>query len=557
MLFGTDGVRGLSAYFFERNLAYNIGRAVVCRDSRSKKVVIARDTRLFGYEIEKEVIRGLSEYPTEILELSVMPTMTVSEILRFFGADYGIMVSASHNPPEYNGIKIFDKTGQKLTAAEEMEIEREVFSFWENGSESDIKNDECIGKNGKSDIRNFEYIGGKGDKSDIRNSEYIGENANKSGVKNVGDIGENGKSDIRNFGYIGEKGDKNDIINSEYINKKGKNDIINSGYTGGNECAQKGGGADRRGRVVRLDGAGGIYKKILLDRLGARIDGLNIRLDCCFGACCQIAPEIFKAAGANVFALAAEADGSRINVGTGSTNIDYLRANMSKGDFLGCAFDGDGDRMLAVTPDGFVADGDRILYILTLFFKSRGLLKKNTVVGTSMTNGGLEEALKREGVGLIRTDVGDKYVIEKIKEGGYAVGGETSGHIIMNENAKGATGDGILAALMLVRSLAELGVNPGEIASLYAAYPQKTVDIKASAKVKKAAAADGKLNALLKNLGDGIKGEGRILARPSGTEDKIRITVEAKNEKTVDGVLGILIPAYRAACLEFDGKKGD
>jgi phosphoglucosamine mutase len=497
MLFGTDGVRGLSSYFFEKALAYNLGRAVVCRDSRSKKVVIARDTRLSGEAIENEVIRGLSKYPTEIVGLSIMPTMTVSEILRRTDADYGIMVSASHNPPEYNGIKIFDATGQKLTAEEEADIERAVFSFWErDGIAADAESGDAFCSDGES-----------GDKKNA---------ANANGAEN------------RNILHTGGNGARS----------------VLRGYE-----------PHKDARIVGLGDAGEIYKKSVLNRLGARLDGLNIRLDCCFGACSKIAPEIFRAAGANVFTLAAELDGSRINVGTGSTNIGYLRANISETDFLGCAFDGDGDRMLAVAPNGFVIDGDYILYILTLFFKRRGLLKKNTVVGTLMTNYGLEEALKKEGVGLIRTDVGDKYVVEKIKEGGYSLGGETSGHIVMNEDGGGATGDGILAALTLARAFAELDIKPGKAAAPYAAFPQKTADVKASAAVKKAVLNDGRLNALLELCKDGIRGSGRILARPSGTEDKLRITVEARTEKTVDEVLSLLIPAYTEACAELEKTK--
>jgi phosphoglucosamine mutase len=207
--------------------------------------------------------------------------------------------------------------------------------------------------------------------------------------------------------------------------------------------------------------------------------------------------------------------------------------------------------MLAVAPNGFVVDGDYILYILTLFFKRRGLLEGDTVVGTLMTNYGLEEALKKEGVRLIRADVGDKYVVEKINEGGYSLGGETSGHIILNENGKGATGDGILAALYLVRALFELGIKPNEIASLYGAFPQKTVNIRASASVGGAVLKDERLNALLDFCKDAIKGAGRILIRQSGTEDKLRITVEAKTEKTVDEVFSLLIPAYEEACGEY------
>jgi phosphoglucosamine mutase len=570
MLFGTDGVRGLSSYFFEKALAYNIGRAVACRGERAKKVVIARDTRLSGEAIEEEIIRGLSEYPTEIVELSVMPTPAVSEILRRTGADYGIMVSASHNPPEYNGIKIFDGTGQKLTAKEEEDIERAVFSFWENGGgawvdggadAADGKNIEVIEKgriiqiNGEKTTEKTENAARKD-----RIIKMDGENADAS---TENEITEEGFQNIPN----GERADKDRYKKARVVclddaggacpkNTLNRADGEKTDAPTESEIAEEGSqnvpNGERKGKasIIHSDDAGEAYQRSVLDRVGALPRGVRLRLDCCHGACSKVAPEIFKKAGAEVFALAADPDGRRINVGTGSTNIDFLRANMSPTDFIGCAFDGDGDRMLAVAPGGFVVDGDYILYVLTLFFRRRGLLRRDTVVGTLMTNYGLEEALKREGIGLVRTDVGDKYVIEKIKEGGYSLGGETSGHIIMNENGDGATGDGILAAGFLVRALYELGIKPDDIASLYAAFPQKTVNIRASAKRGEAALNDGKLNALLGLCRDAVKGAGRILIRRSGTEDKLRITVEARKEKLVDEVLGLLIPAYEEACKE-------
>jgi phosphoglucosamine mutase len=569
MLFGTDGVRGLASYFFEKALAYNLGRAVVCRGGAPKKVVVARDTRLSGAAIESEIIRGLSEYPTEIVAVSVAPTPAVSEILRNIGADYGIMVSASHNPPEYNGVKIFDKSGRKLTAEEEAEIERAVFSFW-NENEISEKGERT---DGKIEARPQEKPNEKNEEERLKNAPTISVNAERN-FKNIPNKKDADAPTIsvnaeRNFKNIPNKKDveinpreqlseKNAEINPRNtLNKKDANALKECGKNEKNplntENAERNPqDAERRkaARAVRFDDAERIYEKSILNRLGTRFDGLNIRLDCCFGACSKIAPEIFRAAGANVCALADEADGSRVNVGTGSTNIGYLKANMSPSDFLGCAFDGDGDRMLAVAPNGFVIDGDYILYVLTLFFKRRGLLKNNTVVGTLTTNYGLEDALKKEGVKLLRTDVGDKYVAERLDGGGYSLGGETSGHIIMNENGRGATGDGILAALYLVRAFFELGIKPNETAALYRAFPQKTVNIKASAAVGEAVLKDERLNALSELCGEALSGAGRILIRRSGTEDKLRITVEARTEKTVDEVLSLLIPAYEKACAE-------
>ncbi|MDR3263220.1 MAG: phosphoglucosamine mutase [Clostridiales bacterium] len=450
MLFGTDGVRGIASYFFENRLAYNLGRAIVSRRRRPQRVVIARDTRTSGYDIEQEVIKGLIEYGADVYRLEIMPTMTVSDILRQLGADYGIMVSASHNPPEYNGIKIFDSTGGKLSLKEEGEVEAEYY---------------------------------------------------------------------RLCGITKKHRDEN--TPNEEKRKEGHTEL--------------------------LQDAALMYADGLLKRTEADLTGCTVKLDCCYGACAKTAPDIFKKAGANVRTLAGEYDGRLINVFTGSTNIDFLRANMSEDDYIGCAFDGDGDRMLAVTPKGFIVDGDYILYILTMYLKERGLLRKNSVVGTLMTNYGLEKALNSKGVTLVRTDVGDKYVIEKMKECGYSLGGETSGHIIIDEQGRGGTGDGILAALMLVKALKDARIEPDEIPSLYASFPQKTVNIKTPDRIKKAVLKDERLKALKELCGEEMKGGGRILIRPSGTEEKIRITVEASERETVDDVLGLLVPAYTEA----------
>lgn len=514
MLFGTDGVRGSASYFFENRLAYNLGRALASRNGRRLKIVIARDSRLSGRDIEREVAGGLSEYPTEIVALGIMPTPAVPCVMRRIGADYGVMVSASHNPPDYNGIKIFGKSGEKLTSAEETDIENAVKAF----------NEKTNGEIGKIGERMLKETREKRDGID-RVNEIIPDGGIEENFEKTPD-----ETRVKSVGGIRQKDGKTGA-GSEYINKK----------------------TDGDGRVMRLKDAEEIYAENVLRRSGAVLDGLNIRLDCCYGACAACAPKIFAAAGANVRALADEFDGGRINVATGSTNIDYLRARMSADDFIGCAFDGDGDRVLAVAPDGFVIDGDRILYVLTLYLQKLGALTNNTVVGTLMTNYGLEAALNARGITLLRTDVGDKYVIERMKKDRCAIGGETSGHIILAEEGAGGTGDGILTALTLAKAILKSGTKPSEIAGLYSAFPQKTVDIKASPAVKAAVAADVKLSALVSLCGDCLKGEGRALVRPSGTENKIRITVEAKTYETVDETLSLLVPEYEKFAASIDG----
>ena len=249
-----------------------------------------------------------------------------------------------------------------------------------------------------------------------------------------------------------------------------------------------------------------------------------------------------------------EHDGALINVKTGSTNIEFLKLNMASLDTVGFAFDGDGDRVLAVAPDGGTIDGDRMLYVLTLYLKKLGLLKHNAVVGTLMSNIGLECALNQLGISLIRTDVGDKYVIEKMRECGFVLGGETSGHIILNENGDGETGDGILAALMFMKALNELEIPIERTLSLYRAFPQKTLNIQASGAVKTAILNDAGLIALKELCEEELSDTGRVLIRPSGTEDKIRITVEASRESAVNDVIELLGIVYSEAVEKYSAE---
>ncbi|MDR3293787.1 MAG: phosphoglucosamine mutase [Clostridiales bacterium] len=473
MLFGTDGIRGVASYFFKKKLAYYAGKAAAY-DGAAKKVVVGRDTRESGQAIEDELIRGLADGGAAVYRLGIAPTMTVAELVRDTGADYGIVISASHNPPEYNGIKIFGATGEKLSEDEENEIESRILDFWNTP--------QC---------------------------EISGNTPQDEASGNTPQDGINGNTLVGDDAFI-----------VPY---------------------------PKKGEISELFDARERYRERIFARFKPDLRGCNIKLDCCFGACSVYAPEIFRAAGANVTALNAKCDGKRINVGCGSTNIGYLKAHMSNSDFIGCAFDGDGDRMLAVTPDGFVADGDSILYVLTLYFRRLGILKHNAVVGTQMSNLGFERALNELGVELIRTNVGDKYVIEKMKECGYVLGGETSGHIILNENGGGGTGDGILAALTYAKALKSMLIYPYEIASLYRAYPQKTLNLRAPVGIKEKVAGDGSLNALRELCEESMGSRGRILIRPSGTEDKLRITAEAETEKAVDDALEILGEEYGKA----------
>lgn len=278
------------------------------------------------------------------------------------------------------------------------------------------------------------------------------------------------------------------------------------------------------GRVSDLADAGDEYVRYLVDTLPGRLDGLRIVVDCANGAASQVGPAAYRLAGADVIAIHAEPDGLNINDGCGSTHLDVLqRAVLEHGADAGIAHDGDADRCLAVDADGNVVDGDQILAVLGLALRDRGMLPGDSVVTTVMANLGLQRAMTEAGINVVQTAVGDRYVLEAMRERGLALGGEQSGHLILLEHAR--TGDGVLTALHLLARVAELGRSLREVAAVMTHVPQVLINVKGVDKSR--VASDATVLEAVRLAESELGNEGRVLLRPSGTEPLVRVMVEA------------------------------
>lgn len=417
LYFGTDGLRGIVNEDLTYETAFKCGNALSFL-KKNPKVVIGRDTRVSGEYLTLAVALGACAGGAKVIDTGIMPTAGVAYLTRLYKADYGVVISASHNPKEYNGIKIFDQNGYKLGDKQEERVER------------------CFIH---SKINEFPDIGGY-----------------------------------------------------EFYKNAAKD-----------------------------------YEKFLISNAFASLKDMRIVLDGANGAASRIAPQVFRALGASVVATNCFADGMRINEKCGATYIAALKGRMKRycAD-VGFAFDGDSDRLIAVDSDGNVVDGDAIIYVLAKYLKEKGKLNKNTAVGTSHTNMAYEKALKAEGIDFIRTDIGDKYVLQKLAEDGLSLGGEQSGHIILKDIH--STGDGILTAVVIASVLSEKSASLSELACVKP-YPQINVNVIISDKhrVINSEAVSEKVAEIKSALG----GEGRVMVRASGTEPKIRIMVEGENEE--------------------------
>jgi phosphoglucosamine mutase len=400
--FGTDGVRGVVGEFLTAELVEKLGTASA-RWSGSGRVFVGRDTRASGEELEEAFARGVAAAGGTAVLAGVVPTPAVA-LLRL---DLGVVISASHNPPEYNGVKFFDRAGHKLTDAAEEEIEAML-------------------------------------------------------------------DDVRN-------------------------------------------GARASGEIVRVGVAVESYLDHILERFGADLTGLRVAVDCANGAYSDIAPAAFARLGAEVAVICAEPDGTNINVDCGATDLAALQRVVTSGKFhLGVAFDGDGDRMLAVDENGDVVDGDQIVAILALH------LGVDLVAVTTMTNLGFHRLMDERGIRVLTTDVGDRYVLEALYREGGILGGEQSGHIICLRDH--VTGDGLASALLLCTALH--GRPLSEVAAVMPRFPQVKQNLPRSGR--------GPLPARLLELVDEVNGDlggdGRVLVRPSGTEPVVRVLAEAPTE---------------------------
>jgi phosphoglucosamine mutase len=431
-LFGTDGVRGLANGLLTAELALHLaqatavvlgqGRSAEARKAEGRRLtaVVARDPRVSGEFLAAAVSAGLASSGVDVLDAGVIPTPATAFLIADRDADFGVMVSASHNPAPDNGIKIFARGGTKLPDVVEQRIERAL--------------------------------------------EWDRLQPTGAGV----------------------------------------------------------------GRIRRFADAEDRYVLHLLGSLPHRLDGIHVVLDCAHGAAAGVSPETFKDAGAIVTVIGAEPDGLNINDGVGSTHLDVLaEAVVRLGADVGIAHDGDADRCLAVDAQGNVVDGDQIMAILAAAMQERGALKDDTLVATVMSNLGLHRAMQERGIRVLQTAVGDRYVLEAMNEGGYSLGGEQSGHVIMSEFA--TTGDGLLTGLHLVAEMARQGKTLAELASIMTVYPQVLVNVRGVDRdgvtdevVQEAVAAS------TAELGD----SGRVLLRASGTEPLVRVMVEAADEHT-------------------------
>jgi phosphoglucosamine mutase len=430
-LFGTDGVRGVANHELTAELAVAVGAASARRlgaagRSRRRVAVIGRDPRASGEMLEAAVIAGITSEGVDALRVGVLPTPAVAYLTSAYDADFGVVISASHNPMPDNGIKVLGPGGHKLDDATEDRIEELV--------------------------------------------------AAGPGARPIGAA---------------------------------------------------------IGRVVDAEDAMERYLRHVGKALTARLDGLTVVVDCANGAAFAAAPRAYQAAGARVIAINAAPSGLNINDGCGSTHIEALRAAVAAhGADLGLAHDGDADRCLAVDANGRVVDGDAIMVILALAMKEADELPGNTLVTTVMSNLGLHLAMRSAGIDVRTTAVGDRYVLEELRAGNYGLGGEQSGHIVMP--SLGTTGDGIVTGLRLMSRIAQTRRPLRELASAMNTLPQVLINVEvgdkttvASAPSVRAAVADAEAE-----LGD----TGRILLRPSGTEQLVRVMVEAPDEDTAKQV---------------------
>lgn len=423
-LFGTDGVRGVAGEELDRDLAVALGRAAVRKIG--KRIFIGRDSRESGPMLEQALIDGICAEGGQPAVVGIVPTPAIALITREMGANCGIVISASHNPPEYNGIKFFDGEGYKLPDAVEDEMQAIV-----------------------------------------------------------------------------------EEIRGEHVETGQARPVPNAALYYANHAAA------------------------VLQERGVDLSGMKIAVDCAHGASCETTPATLRALGAEVFVINGDPDGSEINVGCGSTHLEPVKFLMeSRGADIAIAHDGDADRMLALAPDGTVIDGDFLLAICAKDLKERGLLDNNLVVSTVMANLGFQLAMKREGIDVITTKVGDRYVLEAMREHGAVLGGEQSGHIIFGK--RNTTGDGLVSALELLGVIAASGKTATELMSVMEKFPQALVNVRVTDRTlydgnEAIAAAEAAAEA---ELGD----EGRLLVRPSGTEPLIRVMVEAHTQQQADEI---------------------
>ncbi len=439
--FGTDGIRGrTNAGVMTAEVAMKVGQAAgkrFLRGSHRHRVVIGKDTRLSGYMIESAMVAGFTSVGMDVVLLGPMPTPAVALLTREMRADVGVMISASHNPYEDNGIKLFGPDGFKLSDEDELAIEAMIAASQPLAPSPDI------------------------------------------------------------------------------------------------------------GRARRIDDARGRYIHAVKASLpdDVRLDGLKIVVDCAHGAAYQVAPSAMWELGAEVIAIGVAPNGKNINDGVGSTSLGAVKeAVAAEGADIGIALDGDADRLIVVDEKGQTVDGDQLMALIGSRLAEQGALKGGGVVATVMSNLGLERFLAAKGLDLVRAKVGDRYVLEAMKAGGYNLGGEQSGHMILLDHA--TTGDGTIAALQVLGALVQSGKRASELLHLFDPVPQLLRNVRFSggkpleAPSVMAAIADAEAR---------LAGRGRLVIRPSGTEPVIRVMAEGDDAAEVEEVVASICQAVEMA----------
>jgi phosphoglucosamine mutase len=433
-LFGTDGVRGIAnKHPMTTEMAMQLGRAaayVFKHRNRRSRIVIGKDTRLSGYMIENALAAGICSMGVDVLLVGPLPTPGIAFITSSMRADAGVVISASHNPYQDNGIKFFARDGFKLPDELELKIE--------------------------------------------------------------------------------------DLFFSERIDSLRPT-------------------AEEVGKAFRVDDAIGRYIVFLKNTFPRELDltGLKIVLDCAHGAAYRVAPAVLEELGAQVFAYGVKPDGTNINAGCGSTHPEVIsKAVLEHGADLGIALDGDADRCIFVDEHGSEVDGDHIMAICGIEMLKCDTLPQKTVVATVMSNMGLDIALRKAGGRVIKTDVGDRYVVEEMRRNGYCFGGEQSGHMIFLEH--NTTGDGIISALQILAIMQKSGKSLSELASVMRALPQILVNVRVRQRLPLQQLPD--VQRLIEDVERRLGDTGRVLIRYSGTEPLMRIMLEGQDQEEITGM---------------------
>ncbi|MBQ94797.1 MAG: phosphoglucosamine mutase [Actinobacteria bacterium] len=439
--FGTDGIRGrTNEGVMTAATAMRVGQAAgthFLRGDHRHRVVIGKDTRLSGYMMESALVAGFTSVGMDVIMTGPLPTPAIALLTREMRADLGVMISASHNPFEDNGIKLFGPDGYKLSDKAEAAIER--------------------------------------------------------------------------------------LLEQDPL-------LVQP---------------DRIGRARRIEDARGRYIHAVKQSVASdvRFDGLKVVVDCANGAAYQVAPSAIWELGADVIPMGVEPNGTNINDGVGSTALDAIKARViDEGADIGIALDGDADRLIVIDEKGKTVDGDQIMALIASRLKALGDLKGDGVVATVMSNLGLERYLEGIGLGLERTKVGDRYVLERMKEGGFNVGGEQSGHMILLDH--GTTGDGTIAALRILASLVRSGKPASELLHVFDPVPQLLKNVRYSGGKP---LENTTVRQVIAEAEQELAGKGRLVIRPSGTEPVIRVMAEGDDAAQVETVVDRICAAVESA----------